>query len=176
MFCFQCEQTRHTEAGPGCAGPKGVCGKDEVTADLQDLLIYQLKGIGQYRTRLGALGRPDREADSFVLFALFATLTNVNFDHNRFVAMIADAAKIRDRLRVAYEAASRAAGKAPEVLDGPAAFVPADTLLGLLAQAAAHGVRAGIETLGATSSACAGCCSSGSRVPPPTRTTPRSSA
>src|SRR5271166_4872569 len=46
----------------------------EVTADLQDLLIYQLKGIGQYRTRLGALGRPDREADSIVLFDLFATL------------------------------------------------------------------------------------------------------
>jgi hydroxylamine reductase len=69
MFCFQCEQTRRTEAGAGCTGAKGVCGKDEVTADLQDLLIYQLKGIGQYRTRLGAFGRPNREAGNFVLFA-----------------------------------------------------------------------------------------------------------
>ncbi|MGC2203275.1 MAG: hydroxylamine reductase [Stellaceae bacterium] len=149
MFCFQCEQTRRTEAGPGCTGPKGVCGKDEVTADLQDLLIYQLKGIGQYRTRLGALGRPDREADSIVLFDLFATLTNVNFDHNRFVALIGEAAKVRDRLRASYEAACLAAGKAPEVLDGPASFVPADTLPGLLVQAGAHGVQAGVEKVGA---------------------------
>src|SRR5271166_4644406 len=122
----------------------------EVTADLQDLLIYQLKGIGQYRTRLGALGRPDREADSIVLFDLFATLTNVNFDHNRFVALIAEAAKVRDRLRASYEAACHAAGKkTPEVLNGPASFVPADTLPGLLAQASAHGVRAGIDRVGA---------------------------
>jgi len=149
MFCFQCEQTRRTEAGSGCTGPKGVCGKDEVTADLQDLLIYQLKGIGQYRTRLGALGRPDREADSIVLFDLFATLTNVNFDHNRFVALIAEAAKVRDRLRAAYEAACLAAGKTPELLNGPASFVPADTLPGLLAQAGAHGVGAGVEKVGA---------------------------
>ena len=149
MFCFQCEQTRRTEAGAGCTGPKGVCGKDEVTADLQDLLIYQLKGIGQYRTRLGALGRPDREADSIVLFDLFATLTNVNFDHNRFVALIGEAAKVRDRLRTSYEAACLAAGKTPEVLNGPASFVPADTLPGLLAQASAHGVRAGIDKVGA---------------------------
>ena len=149
MFCFQCEQTRRTDAGPGCTSGKGVCGKDEVTADLQDLLIYQLKGIGQYRARLGALGRPDREADSIVLFDLFATLTNVNFDHNRFVALIGEATKVRDRLRASYEAACQAAGKTPEVLNGPASFVPADTLPGLLAQASAHGVRAGIDKVGA---------------------------
>ena len=158
MFCFQCEQTMRPESGQpataaGCATAKGVCGKGEATADLQDVLIHQLKGIGQYRTRLGALGRPDHEADSFVLFALFTTLTNVNFNRTRFVALIAEAAQIRDRLRAAYEAACQQAGLTPEALDGPASFVPADTLSGLLAQVhdaiGAVGVRAGIETVGA---------------------------
>ena len=149
MFCFQCEQTMRTPASAGCATAMGVCGKDQVTADLQDLLIYLLKGIGQYRSRLSALGRPDREADSFLLFAIFTTLTNVNFDRDRFVALIAEAAKVRDRLRAVYEAASHAAGKTPEVLNGPASFVPAVTLSDLRAQAGGVGVRAGIDAVGA---------------------------
>ena len=66
-----------------CSGPKGVRGKEEVTADLQDVLLHQLEGIGQYGKRLGALRRPDREADSFVLSALFTTMINVNFDDAR---------------------------------------------------------------------------------------------
>ena len=149
MFCFQCEQTTRTETGAGCATAKGVCGKDETTADLQDLLIHQLKGIGQYRTRLAALGGSAPEADSFVLYALFTTLTNVNFNRTRFTALIAEAARLRDRLRAACTEASQAAGTAPEALTGPAAFDPADGLPGLLAQAAVIGVRAGVETLGA---------------------------
>ena len=159
MFCFQCEQTMRPEArtpevgqpaaGAGCATAKGVCGKDEATADLQDVLIHQLKGLAQYRTRLAALGGCDHDADSFVLFAMFTTLTNVNFNRARFVALIAEAARVRDRLRAAYEAACLAAGRTAELPEGPAAFVPADTLPGLLAQAGAVGVRAGLETVGA---------------------------
>nr|WP_294516833.1 hydroxylamine reductase [uncultured Rhodopila sp.] len=150
MFCFQCEQTMRPEAGQtgagaGCSTAKGVCGKDEATADLQDVLIHQLQGIGQYRTRLAALGHADRDADSFVLFAMFTTLTNVNFNRTRFVALIAEAARVRDRLRSAYEAASGTMS----TLDGPAAFAAADSLPGLQAQAATIGVRAGIETVGA---------------------------
>ena len=145
MFCFQCEQTMRTEAGAGCSTAKGVCGKDEATADLQDVLIHQLQGIAQYRTLLAALGHSDRDADSFVLFAMFTTLTNVNFNRTRFVALIAEAARVRDRLRSEYEAASGTTS----ALDGPAAFVAADTLQGLQAQAASIGVRAGIETAGA---------------------------
>jgi hydroxylamine reductase len=148
MFCFQCEQTSRTETQVGCASTKGVCGKDEVTADLQDLLIHQLKGIGQYVARLRALGVADAEADSFLLYALFTTLTNVNFNRARFVEMIGRAAKMRDRLREAYAAAARAAGQRPEALAGPAAFQPADTLPGLMAQAAVASVRAGVETVG----------------------------
>ncbi len=106
MFCFQCEQTARTDSGAGCASTKGVCGKDEATADLQDVLIYQLKGIGQYASRLHALGKPDAAADSFILYGLFTTLTNVNFNRARFVDLIAEAARIRDRLRGAYEQAA----------------------------------------------------------------------
>ena len=149
MFCNQCEQTMRTPAGAGCAAAMGTCGKDQVTAELQDLLIHQLKGIGQYRTRLAALGRTDPEADNFVLFAMFTTLTNVNFDRHRFVELIAQAAEVRDRLRGSYEAACVAAGQPAQVLEGPASFVPAKTLLGLLGQARDVGLRAGIEEAGA---------------------------
>lgn len=149
MFCFQCEQTAKTDSGAGCASAKGVCGKDEATADLQDVLIYQLKGIGQYASRLHALGHPDAAADSFILYALFTTLTNVNFNRARFVDMIAEAARIRDRVRGAYEQAARDAGQTPEELTGPATFVPADSLAGLLAQANIASVRAGLDAAGA---------------------------
>ena len=149
MFCFQCEQTAKTDAGAGCASAKGVCGKDETTADLQDVLIYQLKGIAQYAARLHALGQPDAAADSFILYALFTTLTNVNFNRARFVDLIAEAARIRDRLCGAYEQAARAAGQTPETLTGPATFVPADSLAGLFSQANIASVRAGLDAAGA---------------------------
>jgi len=144
MFCYQCEQTTRTETGAGCATAKGVCGKDEATADLQDLLIYQLKGIGQYSSRLHGLGKADAAADHFILFALFTTLTNVNFNRTRFVELIAEAARIRDRVRAAYMEAMPGA----EPLSGPAAFIPAADLPGLLKQASVASVRAGIELVG----------------------------
>lgn len=148
MFCFQCEQTAHTETGAGCAAAKGVCGKDETTADLQDVLIYQLKGVGQYVSRLRALGIADPAADSFILLGMFTTLTNVNFNRTRFVELIGQAAKLRDRLRDTYEAVARAQGLVPERLGGPAAFQPAQNLVGLLAQAAVASVRAGVDIVG----------------------------
>lgn len=147
MFCFQCEQTMRTDSGAGCT-VKGVCGKDEATADLQDVLVYQLKGIGQYQTRLAELGVAEPEADSFVLNALFTTLTNVNFNRVRFIGLIGEGAKVRDRLGDRYTAACRNAGKVPDTLSGPASFQPASDLPGLLDQASAIGVRAGVETVG----------------------------
>lgn len=149
MFCIQCEQTARTDTSAGCSAPKGVCGKDEVVADLQDLLIYQVKGIGQYTTRLYALGAPEPAADSFALYALFTTLTNVNFSRARFLPLIAKAAAVRDDVRAAYERAALAAGKTPEALTGPAAFTPAGELRELLEQARVASVRAGIDTVGA---------------------------
>ncbi len=148
MFCFQCEQTTKTDAGAGCSTAKGVCGKDEATADLQDVLIYQIKGLGQYSARLHALGKADAAADSFIIYGLFTTLTNVNFNRARFMEMIAEAARIRDRLRDAYAQAARAAGQTPDVLSGPASFVPAESQAGILAQAGIASVRAGLDAAG----------------------------
>jgi hydroxylamine reductase len=150
MFCFQCEQTRRTDEGAGCfIRDKGACGKDATVSDLQDLLIHQITGIGQYRQRLAALGRTDAAADSFIAHGLFTTLTNVNFDSGRFLALIAEAATTRDRLRAACDEAARAASRVPDIPQGPAQFVPADTLPELLAQAKTLGVRAGLEKFGA---------------------------
>ncbi len=93
--------------------------------------------------------QPDAAADSFILYALFTTLTNVNFNRARFVEMIAEAARIRDRLRAAHEQAAHTAGQTPETLTGPTAFVPANSLAGLLAQANIASVRGGLDVAGA---------------------------
>lgn len=136
MFCYQCEQTDRTGIVPGCS-IIGVCGKDETTADLQDLLLYMLQGIGQYATRARALGVTDRDADEFMLNAAFTTLTNVNFNASRFVTMIAEATAHRDRLKAAYEQAAGADAWQPT---GPASFTPATAMDDLLVEAKAHGV------------------------------------
>ncbi|WP_077732209.1 hydroxylamine reductase [Methylocaldum sp. 14B] len=148
MFCYQCEQTTRTDSGNGCASAKGVCGKDQVTADLQDLLIYGIKGIAQYARRARAFGISDREADGFILYAMFTTLTNVNFNPARFIAMIQEAARLRDRIKARYEEAARDRGTAPEVLAGPAAWQPVDDMDGLLMLAASAAITAGREQVG----------------------------
>jgi len=85
MFCFQCEQTF---GGKGCT-KVGVCGKTPEIAALQDLLIYQLKGISCYATRLLAKGEKiDKSLVSFVENSLFMTLTNVNFDPKAHIDML----------------------------------------------------------------------------------------
>ncbi|MDE1906801.1 MAG: hydroxylamine reductase, partial [Rhodospirillales bacterium] len=144
MFCFQCEQTARQDGQAGCASAKGVCGKDETTADLQDLLIYQLKGLGELSSRLHRRGAADQAADSFILYALFTTLTNVNFDRAVFTRLIAKAATLRDRLRGLLEAA----GEPLTGLTAASHFAPAADLAGLLAQANIASVRAGLELVG----------------------------
>ena len=148
MFCYQCEQTDRSLPLLGCQVAHGTCGKDETTADLQDLLIHVLKGVARYGTRARALGAPDDAAADFVLYAMFTTLTNVNFTATRFVQLVVEAAKVRDRVRAAYENACAAQGVTPEVLDGAAAFEPAATMDLMLLQAAEVGVRAGVEQVG----------------------------
>ena len=149
MFCYQCEQTDRTGARPGCASAKGNCGKDSTTADLQDLLVHAVKGIAQYGAIARTMGVPDREAERFVLYAMFTTLTNVNFHAARFVALLREAAQTRDRVKAACEAHARAAGTGVPVLHGPAEWQPADDLAGLLKQAASVGIDAGLDTVGA---------------------------
>ncbi|MGD0939383.1 MAG: hydroxylamine reductase [Terracidiphilus sp.] len=130
MFCYQCEQT---SKGEGCQ-TLGVCGKDETTAALQDLLLHAVKGISNYAHRARQLGAADAEIDAFTIHAIFATLTNVNFDPQRLIELIHQAVSMRDAARDIYESASVAAGIVPAELGGPAAWKPAASLDGLLAQ------------------------------------------
>ncbi|MBW1678260.1 MAG: hydroxylamine reductase [Deltaproteobacteria bacterium] len=103
MFCFQCQETAKNE---GCT-VKGVCGKPEDTANLQDLLIYVLKGIAVYGERLKKFGITDREAALFVAKGLFATITNANWDNERFIAMIREGLLQRNQLRDKFLATSK---------------------------------------------------------------------
>ncbi len=94
MFCNQCEETAK---GFGCT-VRGVCGKDEEAAGLQDVLIYTLKGLSTRNLAAMKAGGGNPDAGKFVAGCLFATLTNVNFDPARLRDMIDEAARIRDAL------------------------------------------------------------------------------
>jgi hydroxylamine reductase len=131
MFCFQCEQT---SKGRGCTD-FSVCGKDEASAALQDLLIHAAKGIARFAHRAHHLGARDETVDRFTVEALFTTVTNVNFDAARIAECVRQAAVIRDRARSLYESACRQAGQAPQAVNGPATWEPAADTDGLLRQA-----------------------------------------
>lgn len=135
MFCYQCEQTQRTEHGAGCAETKGVCGKDQTTADLQDLLIHGVQGVAFYARSLRQCGQIDAEADRFILYALFTTLTNVNFNANRFLSLIQETTALRDRLRERYLAWITTHGLSPEPPPAAATWQPANSLAALLLQA-----------------------------------------
>ncbi len=130
MFCYQCEQSFR---GQGCT-EIGVCGKDDTTATLQDLLVHALKGVSMYAHRARQADAADPEIDAFVVEALFATLTNVNFDPERLSSLINRTAIVRDQARRLYERACQAKGIAPEVLAGPAVWRPAASIEGLIKQ------------------------------------------
>lgn len=84
----------------GCNARKGMCGKPADVSRLQDLLIYLLKGISFWGTRGRSMDVQDDETDLFVAQALFSTITNANFDADRFVELIKKAIELRDNLRV----------------------------------------------------------------------------
>lgn len=95
MFCFQCQETAK---GTGCT-VKGVCGKTADVAAMQDLLIFLLRGISQYTTRLRKLNIELPEANRFITNGLFMTITNANFDKSRFVEKIKEAYNVRSKAK-----------------------------------------------------------------------------
>lgn len=95
MFCYQCQEAAK---GTGCT-VVGVCGKQESTANLQDLLVYVLKGLSAVATDAKAQGKMDDAIGLFVAQALFATITNANFDDERIIALINEAISKRDALK-----------------------------------------------------------------------------
>jgi hydroxylamine reductase len=94
MFCYQCEETAR---GTGCT-VKGVCGKEGATAGLMDVLIWLCKGISERNSAAAKIGKGNKDAGMFIAEALFATLTNTNFDDARLRSLIEKAAAIRDAL------------------------------------------------------------------------------
>lgn len=97
MFCYQCQETA---LGKGCT-VKGVCGKTADVAGLQDLLMYLIKGMSKLTIALRAEGKELPEVNKFIIDALFMTITNANFDKERFVTKIREAYVLRDRVRQA---------------------------------------------------------------------------
>ena len=96
MFCYQCEQTA---GGKGCT-KMGVCGKTPEIAALQDLLIYQIKGISCYAKEIVEKGEnADKSIVTFIENSLFTTLTNVNFDADFHVEMLKESQRIKEKVR-----------------------------------------------------------------------------
>ena len=120
MFCYQCQETAK---GTGCT-VRGVCGKTSDVANLQDLLLFILKGIAHYRVQLRALDAVDHSADRFILDGLFMTITNANFDKQRFVEKIKEAIKLREQLKQTF----LDKGGKPEKITFEGAFWTANTL------------------------------------------------
>ena len=94
MFCYQCEQTFK---GKGCTH-KGICGKKPEIAALQDLLVHALKGLSVAADAGRRVGVTDAKTDRFVCMALFATLTNVDFDPDRFEDLLVESVELRESM------------------------------------------------------------------------------
>jgi len=133
MFCYQCEQTAK---GEGCT-KVGVCGKDADVAALQDLLIYALKGLSQVAVEGRKVGVVEKGVNVFTVQALFATLTNVDFDAQRFVELINRCVELREGLKKKI----KAAGGKVDFAAGPAAYQPAKDLNGLVDQGTKVGLK-----------------------------------
>ncbi|USA57672.1 hydroxylamine reductase [Bacteroides fragilis] len=84
MFCFQCQETAK---GTGCI-LSGVCGKTPEVANMQDLLLFVVRGIAVYNQALRKDGRSSARADKFIFDALFTTITNANFDKHAIIEKI----------------------------------------------------------------------------------------
>jgi hydroxylamine reductase len=135
MFCYQCEQTAF---GTGCT-KVGVCGKSPEVAALQDLLTYALKGLSLFAAEGRKVGVVDREVNVFTVQAMFSTLTNVDFDADRFVPLIKNAVALRESLKGKV----KTAGGKVDFTDPSASFQPAGDLAGMIKQAQDVGFRAG---------------------------------
>ncbi|MDZ7640712.1 MAG: hydroxylamine reductase [Desulfurivibrio sp.] len=126
MFCYQCEQTAK---GTGCT-TMGVCGKKPEVAALQDLLIYAQQGLSQVAVAGRQVGVNDEEANLFTCEAVFSTLTNVDFDPERFVALIKRTVALRDALLPKVQAS----GGQVDTTDAAITFTPAGDQAGMVKQ------------------------------------------
>jgi hydroxylamine reductase len=133
MFCYQCEQTAF---GTGCT-KVGVCGKSPEVAALQDLLTHALKGLALYAVEGRMVGVNDREVNVFTVQALFSTLTNVDFDADRFVPLLKKCVELREGLKQKV----KAAGGKVEFTEDVANFQPGANADAMLKQAVGVGFK-----------------------------------
>ncbi len=132
MFCFQCEQTAKNK---GCE-VKGVCGKTPEVAALQDLLVYILKGLGAVATEGRKVGVNEKDVNVFTCEAMFSTLTNVDFDPNRFVDLIKRAYTIREALK------KKVIEKGGQIPSNPAVdYIPPDSKEEMIKEGEKHGIK-----------------------------------
>ncbi len=133
MFCYQCEQTAK---GEGCT-KIGVCGKQPDVAALQDLLNYVIKGLSQVAVEGRKVGVNDQEINQFTSKAIFSTLTNVDFDPERFVNLINEAVEKRDALKEKV----KSAGGNTDFSEGPSTSITESTVEALVAQGEKVGIH-----------------------------------
>jgi hydroxylamine reductase len=133
MFCYQCEQTA---MGTGCT-VQGVCGKLPDVAALQDLLLYSLMGLSQVAVEGRKVGVSDSDVNVFTVKAAFSTLTNVDFDPDRFMDLIRQSTTLRDKLKSRVVAG----GGNVDGLHEAAAFVPESSVADLVKQGDLVGIK-----------------------------------
>ena len=134
MFCYQCEQTAK---GTGCT-TVGVCGKSEEVADLQDLVIHAAQGLSLYAVEARAKGIHDPKSDKLLCEIIFSTLTNVDFDPDRFATLIKKTVAIREEIK----AKVAAAGGKVDFDEAAATFTPAGDIAGMVEQGKAVALNA----------------------------------
>ena len=140
MFCNQCEQA---SKGVGC-DIMGVCGKNPEVAALQDLMLYGLKGLAIYADKAREFKVRDEEIDLFMFEGLFTTVTNVDFDPVQIAAKLRKCYDLKEKAKALYETACRekTGSHAAPITEGPATWVIAENLEGLIKQGREHGVKA----------------------------------
>ena len=132
MFCFQCQEAAKNT---GCT-IKGVCGMTEPVSDLQDLLVYVVKGAGYLANLLRENGKETTEADRYVMESLFVTITNANFDDGAIRKKIIQGNEVRSRLREELNTAGYDISSLPDCTtwesDNPEEMLEKAKLIGVL--------------------------------------------
>jgi hydroxylamine reductase len=95
MFCYQCQETAK---GIGCT-KRGVCGKNDDLANMQDLLVYMSKGISIFNVPARKLGIENEKVNQFIFNALFMTITNTNWNKTVFIEKIKEGIKLREEIK-----------------------------------------------------------------------------
>jgi len=137
MFCYQCEQTAKGEA---CT-VMGVCGKQPEIASLQDLLVHVLEGLSLFAEEGRKKGVVDGDVNVFTFHALFSTLTNVNYDAQRFSDLIRKGVALREQLK---EKVRKAGGKV-DFPQAAAAFAPGPTIEAQIKQGEGVGINSNVS-------------------------------